>query len=89
MNSIRFVLGEQRYLEFEIRPRRANDTIVVTEAEWELLQNGDTVASDNCEVEGKIVRALISPAEKGVYQMVLTVAVPPEVRKERLMLYVD
>ena len=23
MNSIRFVLGEQRYLEFEIRPRRA------------------------------------------------------------------
>lgn len=89
MNSIRFALGEQRYLEFEIRPCRANDTVVVTEAGWSLLQNGEAADSGPCEVDGRIIRTLIAPAEKGVYQLELSVTVPPETRKERLMLYVD
>ena len=89
MNSIRFMQGEQRYLEFEIRPKRQNDTVVITEAAWALLQNGGTVDDGNCDVDGKIIRTLIAPTEKGVYQLELSVTVPPETRKERLMLYVD
>ncbi|WMJ82726.1 hypothetical protein ACS3UN_02230 [Oscillospiraceae bacterium LTW-04] len=89
MNSLRFVLGEQRYLEFEVRPRRTDDTVVITEATWSLQQNGATVEAGNCKVDGKIVRALIAPANKGMYQLDLSVTVPPETRKERLMLYVD
>ncbi len=89
MNSIRFMHGEQRYLEFEIIPRRQNDTVVVTAASWELQQNGVPVDGGDCEVNGRTVRALIAPAEKAVYQLELSVTVPPELRKERLMLYVD
>lgn len=89
MNSIRFALGEQRYLEFEIRPRRVNDTVVITASSWELQQNGTTIETGNCEVDGKDIRALIAPADKGVYQLELSVTVPPETRKERLMIYVD
>ncbi|MEA5136428.1 MAG: hypothetical protein VB035_09875 [Candidatus Fimivivens sp.] len=89
MNSIRFALGEQRYLEFEIRPRRTNDTVVITAASWELQKNGTTIETGNCEVDGKTIRALIAPADKGVYQLELSVTVPPETRKERLMIYVD
>ena len=89
MNSIRFMQGEQRYLEFEIIPRRANDTVVITAASWELQQNGATVETSSCEVDGKTIRALIAPAGQGVYQLEIAVTVPPEVRKERLMLYVD
>lgn len=89
MNSIRFMQGEQRYLEFEIIPRRANDTVVITAADWTLSQNGAAVDDGACEADGKIIRALIAPAEKGVYQLELSVTVPPETRKERLMLYVD
>lgn len=89
MNSIRFALGEQRYLEFEVRPRRPNDTVVITEAVWAMQQNGATVETGSCEVDGKMLRALIAPAVQGVYQLEIAVTVPPEVRKERLMLYVD
>ncbi|GEM_PF-3998292 len=89
MNSIRFALGEQRYLEFELRPKRQNDTVVITEAVWSLTQNGGPVDGSACEVDGRTIRALIAPAEKGVYQLELSVTVPPEIRKERLMLYVD
>ena len=89
MNSIRFMQGEQRYLEFEIIPRRANDTVVITAASWELQQNDATVETDSCEVDGKMIRALIAPTGQGVYQLEIAVTVPPEVRKERLMLYVD
>lgn len=89
MNSIRFMQGEQRYIEFEIRPRRANDTIVITAASWELLQNDLTVETGSCEVHGRFIRALISPTGRGVYQLEVAVTVPPEVRKERLVLYVD
>lgn len=89
MNSIRFMQGEHRYLEFEIIPRRANDTVVITAASWELQQNGVTVETGSCEVDGKMIRALIAPTGQGVYQMEIVVTVPPEVRKERLMLYVD
>lgn len=89
MNSIRFALGEQRYLEFEIRPRRANDTVVITVASWALQQNGTTIENGDCEVDGKTIRALIAPTDEGVYQLELSVTVPPETRKERLMIYVD
>lgn len=89
MNSIRFALGEQRYLEFEVRPKRQNDTVVITDAVWTLSQNGGPVDGGDCEMDGKTIRALIAPAEKGVYQLELSVTVPPEIRKERLMLYVD
>ncbi|MEA5136488.1 MAG: hypothetical protein VB035_10180 [Candidatus Fimivivens sp.] len=89
MNSIRFALGEQRYLEFEVRPRRAHDTVVITEAVWLMQQNGATVETGSCEVDGKTIRALIAPTGQGVYQLEIAVTVPPEVRKERLMLYVD
>ena len=89
MNSIRFMQGERRYLEFEIIPRRQNDTVVVTEASWELQQNGAVLDGGDCEVDGRTIRALIAPAERGVYQLELSVTVPPETRKERLMLYVD
>ena len=89
MNSIRFVQGEQRYLEFEVIPRRANDTVVVAAASWELQQNGVPVDGGDCEADGRTIRALIAPAERGVYQLELSVTVPPEIRKERLMLYVD
>ncbi len=89
MNSIRFMQGEQRYLEFEIIPRRQNDAVVITAASWELLQNGTAVDGGACEVDGRAIRALIAPAGPGVYQLELAVTVPPETRKERLMLYVD
>lgn len=89
MNSIRFMQGEQRYLEFEIIPRRANDTVVITGASWELQQNGAALETGSCEVDGKTIRALIAPTGQGVYQLEIAVTVPPEVRKERLMLYVD
>lgn len=89
MNSIHFMQGEQRYIEYEIRPRRANDTVVVTAASWELQQNSSTVESGSCEVHGRIIRALIAPTKQGVYQLEVAVTVPPELRKERLMIYVD
>ena len=89
MNSICFALGEQRYLEFEIRPLRTNDTVVITVATWALQQNGTTIENGDCEVDGKTIRALIAPTDKGVYQLELSVTVPPETRKERLMIYVD
>lgn len=83
-----FLLGEEKWLEFKARPRREGDTLVVTGASYTLTNEGGTTETGECEVERNIIRALISPPAAGVYTFELSVTIPPETIKERVVVRV-
>lgn len=83
-----FLLGEEKWLEFKVRARREGDTLVITRAGYVLTRGAEAVDAGDCEIDGPVVRALISPPAAGVYTFELSVTIPPETIKERVVVRV-
>ena len=83
-----FYLGEEKWLEFKARPRREGDTLVITRAGYTLTDAQGAAQTGDCEIDGPVVRALISPPAAGVYVFELSVTIPPETVKERVVVRV-
>lgn len=83
-----FILGEDKYVELEIRCRQRDAAVVIPEASWELSRvSGEAPESSGaCEIERQYIRALIEPRERGEYRLMITYSIPPETRKAEVRL---
>lgn len=62
-----YILGEDKYVELEIRCRQKDATVVIPEATWELFRASKDVpeSTGSCEIDRQYIRALIEPGERG------------------------
>ncbi len=83
ISSRTFILGEEKYVEFEVGSRNPNESIVVTNATYKLIyhKTEETECEGNCEIDGRYLRILLAPTQRGIYHLLLTVEVPPEILK--------
>lgn len=85
-NSIQMIAGETRQLEFEVCC--ADGTPVVQRATFTLTQEGETMKQGDCDINGSLISALISPEQPGSYELWLTYTIAPNTRKARWAVYV-
>ena len=80
---IDFILGERKYIQFEIKSS-INQTVIITSATWKLLKDDEVVDSGDCEItEGNTLDVLLFPPGIGEFTLEVEYEIPPEVRKAR------
>ncbi len=83
-----YTVGEKRLIEWQIQPNSKIDTVVVTDARYELLKNGKTVKTGNAEVSGRKISLMFEAEEEGSFILRIFVTVPPETVKAELRIEV-
>lgn len=73
-----YKVGEKRLIEWQIKPNSPNDTVVVTDARYELLSNGITVKSGNVTVSNRLISHMFEAEDAGSFILRIFVTVPPE-----------
>lgn len=84
-----YTVGEKRLIEWQIQPNSKIDTVVVTDARYEFIKNGEVVKKGSAEVSGLKISLLFEAEEKGNFTLRLFVTVPPETIKSELSVYVS
>lgn len=84
-----YTVGEKRLIEWLIQPNSKLDTVVVTDARYELLKNGEVVKTGNAEVNGLKISLMFEAEEKGNFILRVFVTVPPETIKAELSIFVS
>lgn len=74
----RYKIGEKRLIEWQIKPNSPNDTVVVTDARYELLSNDVKVKSGNVTVNNRLISHIFEAEEAGSFILRIYVTVPPE-----------
>lgn len=91
-NSLRryYNVGESRVIEWEIRPNNENDTIVISEARYEIYK-GETLIKEGSmtSVDNKRVWFLFEATEKGEFVIKGFVTVAPEIISTELIAHVE
>ncbi len=80
MKQFNFLQGEEKYVEFCVQSCR-DTLLVITEALYELTLNGNLVESGAMHIDGDTIKTLLSPSKLGVYDLEVTVVIPPETIK--------
>ncbi len=88
MKFIEFLLGEQRYIRFDVISRKMQP-VIITDASYVLQHNGTELARGNCEVDGSTMKVFVNATEMGTMQLEVTYTVPPETRKARCCINVS
>lgn len=85
-----FYIGEQRYLDFEVKTTRKEQFSIVDASYTVTNSKGVEVDSGSAEIDNtnNIVRFLFAATEKGLHTVRLLVTVPPEVLKYKGMITV-
>ena len=83
-----FFLGEREYIEGKVRPRNPKETVVVTEATYEIIQGESLVKDGKCEIDGDMVRFLFYADTVGTFTAVMTASVGVETVKSKFTLVV-
>ena len=90
MSQRGFDLGEEKYIEWEILPTRPHDVVVVTDASWALIhRDGSEESQGVCDINDRVVSALIKPEARGRYILRATMIIPPETLIEEVVINVD
>ncbi len=84
-----YTVGEKRLIEWQIQPNSKIDTVVVTDARYELLKNGEVIKTGNAEVSGLKISLMFEAEEKGNFILRVFVTVPPETIKAELSIFVS
>lgn len=84
---IRFILGEDRHVKYFVHSVKS-EYFVIKEAAFELLYDGETEASGECDVvrqdEGYYVDAKLQPLNRSrLYVLEITLHIADEVIKNR------
>lgn len=82
-----YTVGEKRLIEWQIKPNTQIDTVVVTDAHYELLKNGEVVKTGNVDIDGRKISCMFEAEETGSFLLRVFVTVPPETVKAEL--YID
>ena len=85
-----FYIGEQRYLDFEVKTVRKEPFVIVDATYTVTNSKNEVVDSGSAEIDNinNIVRFLFTATEKGLYTVRLVVTVPPEVIKYKGLILV-
>lgn len=77
-----FILGEERYVSFDVVATRSDEEFTILKASWELLLNGELESSGDCRIDNHTVSALICPQKKyNSYDLLFTYLVGNETLK--------
>lgn len=80
--------GESRYITLTLTSRK-NEPVIVASAVYDLYDAaGVSVDAGSCEIDGKQLRLLLSPPVAGIYRLLVTYTLPPEMRKTAVTVYV-
>ena len=79
---LEFLLGEQRYIRFNIISRK-KQPVIITDATYVLSHNGNELDRGKCEIEDSSMKVFINASETGTMQLEVTYVIPPETRKVR------
>lgn len=82
-----YTVGEKRLIEWQIKPNTQIDTIVVTDARYELLENGAVVKSGSVDIGKRMISYMFEAEKPGNFLLRVFVTVPPETVKTEL--YID
>lgn len=82
-----YTVGEKRLIEWQIKPNTQIDTVVVTDARYELLKNGNVVKKGIVEISGYKISCMFEAEETGSFLLRVFVTIPPETVKAEL--YID
>ncbi len=74
----RYKIGEKRLIEWQIKPNSPNDTVVVTDARYELLSNGAIVKAGQVTVNNRLISHIFEAENTGSFILRIFVTVPPE-----------
>ena len=79
MEHIEFYVGEQRYLDFEVRSTR-KEAFSIVDADYTVIRKDGTEFDKGSAtvMNGNTVRFLFTASEKGQFIVKLDVAIPPE-----------
>lgn len=85
-----FYIGEQRYLDFEVKTTRKEEFSIVDAAYTVSNSKNEVIDSGTAEIDNinNIVRFLFTATEKGLYTVRLVATVPPEVIKYKGLILV-
>lgn len=84
-----YTVGEKKLVEWIIKPNTQIDTIVVTDARYELLKNGEILKTGNVDVSGCKISYMFEAEEPGSFLLRVFVTVPPETVKAELSIEVS
>lgn len=77
--DIQFYCGEVKYITATVRTTNPNDTVVVSEAKYELSDSqGNIVEQGGCEAEKSEIRLLLGIDREGYYTLKITVKIGKE-----------
>ncbi len=76
-----YTVGEKRLIEWQIKPNAQIDTVVVTDARYELLKNGEVVKTGKADIDGRKLSCMFEAEETGSFLLRVFVTVPPETVK--------
>lgn len=77
--DIQFYCGEVKYITATVRTTNPNDTVVVSEAKYELSDSqGNVVEQGSCEAEKNEIRLLLGIDAQGYYTLKITVKIGKE-----------
>lgn len=87
MESRNYLVGEKKYIEFEITSYE-DEAIVITDALYALKKDGITVETGKAEEDGNEIRILLDTDEPGVFLLEVAVTIPPETIKRTCVIRV-
>lgn len=81
-----YAVGEARRIEWNIVPNDPDDTVVITGARYEILdENNETTETGQCDVDGMKVGVLFRAETAGTYLVRIFVTVPPETAETEIV----
>lgn len=83
----RYIIGEKRLIEWQIKPNSQLDTVVVTDATYEIIEYGKVIKSGSATVDANKISILFEADKAGSFTVKVFVTVPPETVEAEL--YID
>ncbi len=81
-DALRFFCGEKRYITAEVFPEESDETVVVTSAEFELIDKfkKEIIQKGTCERSGAVVKVFLdfTNVPAGNYELRVSIEAPPE-----------
>lgn len=88
MDSRSYLVGEKKYIEFEITSCE-DETVIITDASYVLKKDGFIVVeTGKAEVDDDEIRILLDTDKPGVFMLEVTVTIPPETIKRTCVIRV-
>lgn len=85
--NIEFILGEQKYLDFNITSR-TNEQFVISASTYQLKDGAEVLDNGNCDINGATLTVLLAPNKRGRFILEVSYTIPPETRKARVFVNV-